>query len=90
MAPMSDFFKRNPLTGLWGGGNSDGEVFYIVHPLDDEPEEKCDPEALGPLKLSRAERVVLFALQGYLLVMVGMAAYRVADLAGLFGHTAMH
>ena len=87
MAPMSQLFNKNPFGSLFGaGGNEDGAVYYIVHPLDDEPEEKCNPDALGPMKLSRAERFVLMALQGYLVAMIGLAAYRVAGLAGLFQH----
>ena len=90
MAPMSELFNKNPLTSFFSrNGSEEGEVFYVVHPLDDEPEEKCNPDTLGPIRLSRAERVVLMALQGYLLAMVGLAAYRVADLAGLF-HNVPH
>jgi hypothetical protein len=84
---MTRIFKHNPLAGLFKGhdGDKTGEVFYIVHPLDDEPEEKCDPGSLGPLKLSKGEKLSLYALRGYLVLMLGLAAYRVAEMAGMFG-----
>jgi hypothetical protein len=91
MTAMTRILKHNPLAGLFKGHDGDrvgdrtGEVFYIVHPLYDEPEEKCDPEALGPLKLSKGEKLSLYALRGYLVLMLGLAAYRVAEMAGLFG-----
>jgi len=88
MAPLSNIFSRNPFARLFGP--ADGQVYYVVHPLDDEPEEKCDPAALGPLKLSRSERVVLVALQGYLLVITGLAIYRVVDLANTAGAAILH
>ncbi len=82
MTAMTDVFKKNPLAGLFKGEGD--EVYYVVHPLYDEPEEKCDPEALGPLHLSKGERLSLYALRGYLILMLGLAAYRVASMAGLF------
>lgn len=83
MTVMTEFFKTTRLANLFK--RDDNEVYYVVHPLDDEPEEKCNPETLGPLRLSKGERVSLFALQGYLLLMLGLAAYRVAALAGILG-----
>jgi hypothetical protein len=76
-------FHHNPLAGLFGARSEEGEVYYVIHPLDDEPEEKCDPATLGPMKLSRAQRAVLIGLQGYIIVMAGLAVYRVIDIAGL-------
>ena len=86
MTPNLELLHKNTLAALFGARGGEGEVYYVVHPLDDEPEEKCDPEALGSMKLSRAERAVLIALQGYILAIVGLAVYRVADLAGLLHH----
>jgi hypothetical protein len=65
-------------------------VYYVVHPLHDEREEKCDPEALGPMHLSLGERWSLYALRGYLILMLGLAAYRVANMAGLFAPHIAH
>jgi hypothetical protein len=56
-------------------------VFTIVHPLDDEPEEKIDTEHLGPMRMTKTVRVCLFALRGYLLLMFGLLGYRVLQLA---------
>ncbi len=88
MTAMTDFVKTNPLANLFK--HDSNEVYYVVHPLYDEPEEKCDPEALGPMHLSLGERWSLYALRGYLILMLGLAAYRVANMAGLFAPHIAH
>ncbi|HEY3375915.1 MAG TPA: hypothetical protein VGL77_00340 [Armatimonadota bacterium] len=60
--------------------------FYLVHPLDDVREEKCDAEGLGPMPLTPSVRVSLLALRGYLIVMGLLVCYHVMDLAGVFTH----
>lgn len=82
MTPRLDQLN-NPLAGLFGARSEEGEVYYVVHPLDDEPEEKCDLATLGPMKLTRVQRAVLIGLQGYIIVLAGLAVYRVVDIAGL-------
>ena len=59
------------------------QFFSILHPLDDEPEEKVDTEHLGPMRMTRTVRICLSALRGYLLLMVGLLAFRVLQLAGV-------
>jgi hypothetical protein len=54
--------------------------FEIVHPLDDQPEEKVDTEHLGPMRMTKTVRVCLFALRGYLFPMFGLLAFRVLRL----------
>jgi hypothetical protein len=66
----------------------DERCFYVVHPLDDIPEEKCNAEDLGPMAMTRSVKWSLMALRGYLVVMGLLVAYHVLDLAGLFGHHA--
>ena len=66
------------------------QCFYVVHPLDDEPEVKRSPEGLGRMPMTRSVRVSLLALQGYLLSMGVLVLYHVLDLAGLFGHGMVH
>ena len=56
--------------------------FVVVHPLDDEPEQKVDTEHLGPMRMTKTVRVCLFALRGYLLLMFGLLAFRVLQFAG--------
>jgi hypothetical protein len=58
-------------------------VFTVVHPLDDVAEEKVDTEHLGPMAMTQTVRICLFALRGYLLLMVGMLGFRVLQLAGV-------
>ena len=57
--------------------------FSVVHPLDDRPEEKVDTEHLGSMQMTRTVRISLFALRGYLLLMFGLLAFRVLQLAGV-------
>jgi hypothetical protein len=57
--------------------------FIVVHPLDDEPEEKVDTEHLGPMQMTKTVRSCLFALRGYLLLMFGLLGFRVLQLAGV-------
>jgi hypothetical protein len=59
------------------------QIFTVVHPLDDQPEEKVDTEHLGPMRMTRTVRICLLALRGYLLLMSGMLGYRVLQLAGV-------
>jgi hypothetical protein len=61
-------------------------VFYVIHPLDDEPEEKRNVESLGPMRLTPSVKYSLFALRTYLILMMALAAFRVLSLAGVFGH----
>ena len=58
-------------------------VFSVVHPLDDQPEEKVDTEQLGPMRMTRTVRICLFALRGYLLLTFGLLGFRVLQLAGV-------
>lgn len=57
--------------------------FVVVHPLDDFPEEKFDPELLGPMVLGRSMKLSLMALRGYLFVMSFLVIYHVAAMAGV-------
>ncbi len=36
--------------------------FYVVHPLDDVQEEKCNAETLGPMAMTRSVKWSLMAL----------------------------
>lgn len=56
--------------------------YFVVHPLDDMPELKVDTEGLGPMQMTRTVKICLFALRGYLLLMCGLLAVRVVQLAG--------
>ena len=57
-------------------------AFLVVHPLDDAPEEKVETQHLGPMPMTRTVKICLFALRGYLLLMFGLLAFRVLQLAG--------
>jgi hypothetical protein len=63
-------------------------LYLVVHPLNDAPEEKVDTAALGPIQMTRSVRWSLFALRGYLVLMVLLVIYHVVDLAGFFGQHA--
>ncbi len=63
--------------------NCDPDVFIVVHPLDDRPEQKCADKNLGPIKMSRTVRISLFVLRAYLVAMVGLVLYRVLEITAL-------
>lgn len=57
------------------------ELYYVVHPLFDEPEEKINTDDLGPMKMSRSVKLSLYALRGYLIMMGLLVSYHVVSLA---------
>ena len=57
------------------------DFFYVVHPLDDLPEEKVKSDHLPALKMTRTVRWSLFTLRAYLIVMMLLLVYHVVDLA---------
>ena len=57
--------------------------FELLHPLDDQPEEKVDTQNLGPMRMTKTVRICLFALRGYLLLMFSVLGFRVLQLAGV-------
>jgi hypothetical protein len=61
--------------------DANGDFFYVVHPLDDLPEEKVKSDHLPPLKMTRSVRWSLFTLRAYLIVMMLLLVYHVVDLA---------
>ena len=54
---------------------------YVVHPLDDLPEEKVKSDHLPPLTMTRTVRWSLFTLRAYLIIMMLLLVYHVVDLA---------
>jgi hypothetical protein len=59
------------------------EYFRVIHPLDDEPEQKYSTEGLGHIAMTPAVRISLGVLRGYLMVMSALLLYHVLDLAGI-------
>jgi hypothetical protein len=59
------------------------EYFRVIHPLNDEPEQKCSTDGLGHIAMTPAVRVSLTVLRGYLILMTLMLGYHVLDLAGV-------
>ncbi len=57
---------------------------YVVHPLDDLPEEKRSPDDLGPLKMTAGVRLSLMALRFYLIIMMVLVGVKAVSLAGWF------
>lgn len=66
--------------------NCNPEIFAVIHPLDDQVEEKRSAENLGPIKMSRSVRISLFVLRAYLLSMIGLVLYRVLEVTALVHH----
>jgi hypothetical protein len=63
--------------------NHNEECFYVIHPLYDQAEEKCQTEGLGLMPLSPAVKYSLLSLRLYLILMVGLVAYRALHEIGL-------
>ena len=61
---------------------TDRSFYSVLHPLDDALEAKVDTEHLSPMKMTRTVRICLFALRGYLLLMLALLGFRVLQLAG--------
>jgi len=64
------------------------EAFYVIHPLNDTPEQKRSVEGLGYIHMSKSVRASLIVLRCYLIGILVLALYRLLDLIGLFGHHA--
>jgi hypothetical protein len=62
------------------------EGFRVVHPLDDQPEQKCSIDGLGQIAMTPSVRLSLKILRGYLILMSLMLIYHVLDLAGVLTH----
>ena len=68
--------------------SNESPVLYVVHPLDDAPEQKCSLDGLGHIHLSKSVKASLITLRVYLILILALALYRLLDLIGLFGHHA--
>ena len=55
---------------------------YVIHPLDDVPEEKRSPDGLSTMRLSPVQTVVLLGLRSYIVVMLVLVASKMMTLAG--------
>ena len=64
----------------------DTKKFYVVHPLDDIPEQKCNPKNLGRMHMSPTVKTSLMALRGYLVVIVGLAGFHILSISGALVH----
>ena len=65
--------------------NYSEEMFRVVHPLDDQPEEKRSTEGLGHMRMTPGVKISLMLLRGYLSAMTLMLIYHVLDLSGILG-----
>ena len=61
------------------------DLFLVIHPLDDLPEQKVDTAHLGPMPMTRSVRFSLMRLRAYLVLIMLLVLYHVVDLAGVFG-----
>jgi hypothetical protein len=61
-----------------------GPVYWVVHPLDDEPEEKCSTEGLGPMHMTRTTKVALLSLRCYIFLMIPVLVAFILRTAGVF------
>lgn len=73
------------MTNMIKAKHKKSERFYVVHPLDDQPEVKRSADDLGPMQMTRSVRWSLMALRGYLVLMGLLVSYNALKLAGLCG-----
>jgi hypothetical protein len=66
--------------------NTNSQAYWVVHPLDDLPENKRDVAALGPMPMTPSVRFSLLALRVYLILMAVLVAYRFLTLAATLSH----
>ena len=66
--------------------NTRSQAYWVVHPLDDLPEQKRDVSAVGPMAMTTSVRLSLFALRAYLILMTSLVAYHFLGLAAAFRH----
>jgi len=71
------------MTDALSGGFVPKNQYVVIHPIYDQREEKVDVASMGPMKMTPGVRLALMSLRAYLIVMVGMLAYRFADMAGV-------
>ena len=45
-------------------GNTRSQAYWVVHPLDDHPEQKRDVSAVGPMAMSPSVRLSLLRTEG--------------------------
>lgn len=57
--------------------------YRVVHPLDDQPEQKFDVNQLGPMRMTGPVRLSLVVLRAYLIGMGLVVGWRVLELAGV-------
>ncbi len=58
--------------------------YRVIHPLDDAPELKCDPDRLGRMVLTPMAKGSLLVLRSYVIVMILLVSYRVFGNLGMF------
>jgi hypothetical protein len=57
--------------------------YYVVHPLDDLPEEK---HRIDRMDMTKRVRLSLIVLRAYLISMTLLVTFHVLQMAGLFQH----
>ena len=58
--------------------------YWVVHPLDDEPEEKCSTEGLGLMPMTRMTKIALLSLRVYIILMMPVLGAFILRTAGVF------
>jgi hypothetical protein len=66
--------------------NMGSQAYWVVHPLDDHPEQKRDVSAVGPMAMTPSVRLSLLALRADLILMTSLVAYHFLGLAAALKH----
>jgi hypothetical protein len=59
-------------------------LYWVVHPLDDEPEGKCSAEGLGLMPMTRMTKIALLTLRCYIFLMIPVLLAFILRTAGVF------
>ena len=58
------------------------ECFRVIHPLDDNAEEKVNVDSLGLMPMTRSVKWSLITLRTYLVLMILLVFIKVFTMAG--------
>jgi hypothetical protein len=67
-----------------GAAADHSHYYWLVHPLDDEPEEKCSTESLGLMPMTKMTKIALLTLRCYIILMIPVLVAFILRTAGVF------
>jgi len=60
-----------------------GEVYYVIHPLDDpNREQKVNIDDLGPINMTLSIKLILLVVRVYVILMLSLVVFSVVQYCG--------